>query len=242
MRRPKSDIPNGVTERVIRAFKEERSEAKDQWIGASSLIQLEVRECIRRGKVVGVRSYDREGCLQIETPLKNGKKHGREVYWNENGTVNFIEPYFEGKMHGTAKQYDLKGRIIGTYTMVHGTGHDVWRNQIADGPIHVSEIRSMRDGSMHGYEWWLNQDQRSVHEEKHWYEGKLQGVERSWRGGKLIRGFPKYWVRDKAVTKRQYVRAAQRDPTLPLFRLKDNSPRREFPLEIRRLLKARKKK
>lgn len=84
MRRLKSDIPNGVTERVIRAFKEERSEAKDQWIGASSLIQLEIRECIRRGKVVGQRSYDREGRLQIETPLKNGEKHGREIYWNEN--------------------------------------------------------------------------------------------------------------------------------------------------------------
>jgi hypothetical protein len=126
--------------------------------------------------------------------------------------------------------------------MNHGTGYDVWCSQIGDGPIYVSEIRSTRDGSLHGYEGWLNEDQRSVHDEKHWYEGKLHGVERSWHGKKLIRGYPNYWIRDKGVTKRQYIRAAQKDPTLPRFHLQDNSPRREFPLEIRRLLRARKKK
>jgi len=125
--------------------------------------------------------------------------------------------------------------------MVHGTGYDVWRNQIADGPVYASEIHSMRDGLMHGFEWWLNEDHRSVYEEKHWHEGKLHGVERFWVGKKLRRSYPKYWVQDKAVTKRQYVRAAQKDPTLPPFRVKDNSPTREFPPEIRRLLKAPRK-
>jgi hypothetical protein len=126
--------------------------------------------------------------------------------------------------------------------MVHGTGYDVWRGQIADGPVHVSEIHPMRDGLPHGFEWWLNEDQESVHEEKPWCEGKLHGVERFWVGGKLRRGYPKYWVRDKAVQRRQYVSAARKDPTLPPFRLKDNSPRREFPPEIRRLLKVPEKK
>lgn len=238
MRPPKSDIPAGVKERVVRPYSEERNEAKNKWIGPSSLIKLETRECICRGKVAGRRSYDREGRLSIETPLKDGKKHGREIFWNEDGTVNFIEPYFDGKIHGTAKQYQ-NGRLIGTYKMIHGTGDDVWRTQIADGPIYVSEIHSNRDGLFHGFVWWLEQDQQSVHEEKHFREGHLHGIEREWNfAGILRRGFPKYWVNDRAVTKRQYIAAERKDPTLPPFRLKDNSPKREFSPEIRRLLKA----
>jgi hypothetical protein len=230
MRRPKSDIPDGATERVIRVYQRNMG-----------LIRLEKRECISNRQLVGYRYYDDNGRLQIETPLKDGKKHGREFYWNEDGMLDLIEPYFEGKMHGTAKQYQ-NGKVIGTYKMVHGTGYDVWCNQIADGQVYVSEIHSMRDGSMHGFEWWLNEDHRSVHEERHWHKGKLHGVERFWVGKKLRRSYPKYWVQDKAVTKRQYVRAARKDVTLPPFLLKDSSPRREFPTEIRRLLTTPKKK
>jgi hypothetical protein len=121
--------------------------------------------------------------------------------------------------------------------MVYGTGYDVWRTQIADGPVYVSEIHSNRNGSLHGFVWWLEEDQKSVHEEKHWYEGKLHGIEREWNlDGKPRRGFPKYWVNDRAVSKRQYISAARKDPTLPPFRVKDNSPKREFPPEIRQSL------
>jgi hypothetical protein len=231
MRRPKSDIPDGATERVIQKYNRNMG-----------LIRLERRECTFNGELVGYRCYDDKGRLQIETPLEAGKKHGREIHWNDDGTLNFIEPYSHGKMHGAAKQYE-NGRVIGTYKMVHGTGYDVWRNQIADGPVYVSEIHSMRDGMSHGFEWWLNDDQKSVHEEKHWYEGTYHGIEREWHwSGKLRRGYPKYWIGGEAVTKRQYVRAARKDPTLPPFHVKENSPRRKFPLEIKRLLKMPKKK
>jgi hypothetical protein len=229
-----------ATERVSCAYKEIWNEAKGRSIGPSALIHLEVRECISDGKVVGTRAYDRERRLQIETPLKDGKKHGREIYWNDDGTLNFIEPYFEGKMHGTAKQYH-KGKVIGTYKMVHGTGYDVWLNQNADGPMHVSEIHSMRDGSMHGFEWWLDEGQKSVHEEKYWHEGRPHGVERMWSRGKLSRGYPKFWIQGREVKKSEYIHAAKKDPRLLPFRLKDNSPRREFPPEIRRLLRPPKK-
>ena len=145
-------------------------------------------------------------------------------------------------MHGIAKQYDGRGRIVGTYKMNHGTGYDIWRDQLQAWPIYVSEIHPMRDGLPHGFEWWLNQDQRSVCEEKHWFDGQWHGIEREWNfRNKLRRGYPKYWIRGEAVTKQQYLAAARKDATLPPFRLKDNSPKREFPPEIRRLLKVPKK-
>lgn len=232
MRRVKSDIPDGATERVIQKY--ERN---------MGLIRLERRECISNGQLVGYRCYDDKSRLQIETPLRDGKKHGREIYWYDEGAVLLVEPYYEGKLHGTAKQYDRKGRVVGMYAMVHGTGYDVWRDQIADGPVYVSEIHPMRDGMPHGFEWWLNEDQKSVHEERHWSEGRYHGIEREWHwSGKLRRGYPKYWIGGEAVTKRQYVRAARKEPTLPPFRVKDNSPRRDFPPEIKRLLKTPKKK
>lgn len=191
---------------------------------------------------MGFRYYDDHGRLQLETPMKDGKRHGREYTWDDDESLLSVEPYREGKCHGTAKQYGRDGRVVGTYKMVHGTRHDVWRNQFPDGPVYVSEIHSMCGGSMHGYERWLNVDQKSVHEEKHWREGKHHGIEREWNHrGKLSRGYPKYWNRDGAVTKRQYIAAACKDPRLPPFRLNDNSSKREFPPEIRRLLKAPKK-
>jgi len=226
VRRPKSDIPTGATERVVRKSKQ-----------TGPLVELGRRDCIFKGECVGYRTYDTKGRLQTETSLNDGKKHGREFTWNDDGSLLLVEPYFKGLIHGTAKQYDRRGRVIGAYKMVYGTGYDVWRTQIADGPVYVSEIHSSLNGSLHGFVWWLDEDQKSVHEEKHWYEGKLHGLEREWNfDGKLRRGFPKYWINDRAVSKRQYIAAARKDPTLPPFRVKDNSPKRKFPPEIRQLL------
>lgn len=170
--------------------------------------------------------------------MRDGKKHGREIDWDDDGTLVSVEPYFDGKIHGTGKQYDRHGRVIGTCKLVHGTGYDIWRNQISDGQFYVAEIHSNRNGSLDGFVSWLEPDQKSVHDEKHWCKGQLHGIDRERNfAGKLRRGFPKYWVHDRAVTKRQYIAAAREDPTLPRFRLKDNRPRREFPPEIRRLFK-----
>ncbi len=189
------------------------------------------------GKAVGRRVYSTQGQLILETPLRDSKKHGRELTWGDDGKLELVEPFYYGKIHGTAKQYDRGGRVIGTYQMVHGTGYDVWRNRYSDGPWYVSEIHSQRDGLLHGFVWWLEPDQQSVHDEKYWHDGKLHGIAREWNSaGRLRRGFPKYWVHDQAVTKRQYLAAARKDPTLPPFRLNDNRPRREFSPEIRRLL------
>src|SRR5882672_6175546 len=60
----------------------------------------------------------------------------------------------------------------------------------------VSEVHSLQDGVPHGYEWWLDADQRGVYHELHRCEGKYHGIERRWNHRrKLHRGYPKYWVR-----------------------------------------------
>jgi hypothetical protein len=226
MKQHKSDIPAGVTEVVIREYREE-----------GNLIHSRVTECILNNKVVGQRSYDSDGNLWRETPLKNGQRHGREYIWDETGALESVEPYVNGKIHGLAKQYNRNGKVIGTYRFVRGTGFDIWRYGRENGSIGISEIFCVQDGSLHGYEWWLRDDQRSVWHERHWQRGQYHGIERMWNAkGALKRGYPKYWVRGQTVDKRSYLKAANQDKSLPTYQEKDNRQQRKFPAEIENLL------
>src|SRR6266545_7418760 len=224
--KPKSDIPQAATEVEISEYRQEGQH-----------IYFRTTECFVNGRVVGQRAYDSDGTMRMETPLKNGKKHGREYIWYEDGALESIEPYVEGKLHGLAKQYGRKGNPIGTYRFVRGTGYDIWRYEEQDGSIGISEIFSVQDGSLHGYEWWLKTDQHSVWHERHWQQGNVHGIERMWNDKNgLKRGYPKYWIQGQKVSKRIYLKAAKEDKTLPKFQDKDNRPRRKFPIEIENLL------
>lgn len=225
--KPKSDIPENATEVEIRAYRQEGQH-----------IFFRTTECILNGQVVGQRSYDQDGRLTIETPLKNGKKHGREYIWDIfSGNLESVEPYVDGKLHGLAKQYGRKGKVIGTYRFVHGTGYDIWRYEREDGSVGISEIFTVQDGSLHGYEWWLKADQNSVWHERHWQHGEHHGIERMWNEkNSLKRGYPKYWIQGQKVSKRVYLNAAKQDTSLPPYRENDNRPQRKFPNEIENLL------
>ena len=218
MKRPKSDIPQNAVERRVEGY------------GG-------LTECVIDGLVLGRRVYNDKGGIVRETSLKDGKKHGNEIEWNDDGTLLSVEPYLEGQIHGLAKQYSRSGKIIGTYRFVRGTGYDIWRWEWWEGFAPVSEVHSMQDGVPHGYEWWLDPDQRSLDHERHWFEGNYHGIERKWNyRRKLRRGYPKYWIRGEVVTKRQYLKAVKSDKTLPRFRAQDNSPRRQFPPVIQKVL------
>ncbi|HZL18641.1 MAG TPA: hypothetical protein VFG23_12940 [Polyangia bacterium] len=75
---------------------------------------------------------------------------------------------------------------------------------------------------------------RQLSSETHFIDGKLHGIERSWGvSGKLDRGYPRYWVNDSRVTKRQYVVAAREDRSLPPFHERDNRTKRSLPARVR---------
>lgn len=226
MRQRSSDIPQNAVEVEICEYRQEGSH-----------IYFRGTECVLEDQVLGQRAYDSDGHLRVETPLKNGKKHGHEFIWDESGALESVEPYVDGKLHGLAKQYDRKGKIIGTYRLVHGTGYDIWRYESRDGSIRISEIHSLRDNLPHGFEWWLKADQRSVWHERHWQQGRVHGIERMWNDkGGLKKGYPKFWIQDQAVRKRIYLKAAEQDNSLPKYREKDDLPQRRFPDEIENLL------
>src|SRR6266550_5975249 len=90
-------------------------------------------EYVVAGRIVGRRVYNEKGRIVRETSLKDGKKHGNEIEWDDDGTLLSVEPYFKGQIHGLAKQYGRSGKVIGTYRFVHGTGYDIWRYDCWEG-------------------------------------------------------------------------------------------------------------
>ena len=220
MKHYRSSIPKAARERVTATF-------------VTGPQRYKV-ECVLNGKVVGIRYFHETGELEDEFPLKNGVIHGIVYRSVIPGKLLSAEPYSNGFLHGKARQWSDDGKLMGTYTMRHGTGIDLWWCQFSEnGFPHLSEARYIKDGKWHGFEWWLNVDQKSVREERHFQNDLMHGIERTWnRQGRLHRGYPKYWVNNVRMTKRQYLRACAKDPTLPPFREADNHSRRKFPPEV----------
>ena len=220
MKHYRSSIPQNAEERVVATRLSGRQRFKTEYI--------------LNGEVVGVRQFDENGQLEFERPMKNGVTHGT-LYNVVDGVVTFAEPYRNGLAHGIAKQWSIDGEPIGFYTMRQGTGLDLWRCEANwdNGRVFLSEVRYVKEGKWHGFEWWLNEDQKSAHTEHHFWENLQHGIERRWNSrGRLSRGYPQYWVNNKRITKREYLRACGEDPNLPRFRESDNRPRRKFPSEV----------
>ncbi len=231
MKNYRSSIPKAARERVVSTHESNGEKQKAEYL--------------LNGKVVGVRQFDVDGEIATETPFKNGVIHGI-VYCFESGPdgrarVNFAEPYRNGLAYGTARQWSLDGeKLIGTYTMKHGTGLDLWRNWDYERKhYYLSEARYLEDGKWHGFEWWLDEDQTTVFEEHHFWKNLQHGIQREWNNeGRLRRGFPRYWLNNERVTKRKYLRAQASDRSLPPFRAADNLPRRNFPPEVMAAIKS----
>jgi antitoxin component YwqK of YwqJK toxin-antitoxin module len=223
----KSGIPQNAIEKLVAENKTNLSQGH------------RVVDCFVAANHVGRRVYNQDGILIVETPMKAGLKHGREITWDDEANLLSIEPYRNGKIHGTAKQYGRNGKIIGIYKLQHGTGLDIWRQEDENNKVFVSEIHSLQDGVPNGYEWWFTSSRRDLMHERHWQRGKLHGIERVWnRKGKLRRGYPKFFIEDQVVSKRKYVAMALLDKTLPIFQEKDNLPARKLPAEVRKIMRA----
>lgn len=183
------------------------------------------------GQRVGARGFDAEGNLQGDCGWRDGQLHGTSYRIDTPGRLLSATPYSRGLEHGIARQWGEDGRLLGTYRMHHGTGIDLWWGETWRKPRrrYLAEVCFHRRGQPHGFEWWINEDQVSVNEERHWRDGQKHGIERDWNlKGRLRQGYPKYFVAGQQVPRRQYIKAAASDASLPQFRKAENRPRRIF--------------
>jgi len=233
-KRYKSDIPDDAVEILVSPYKREGT-------AESGRICYENRVCTLAGEIVGYRQYDEGGTLMIETPIKDGKPHGVKYFWDDDNDDNgpylhLTEPHQNGLVHGTASQWAHDGTLMGTYTLLHGTGYDLWRNFDEHGHLYLAEVHAMKDGGPHGYEWWVCVDQRTIFHEVHWKDGQRHGIERQWDEDKLDPGYPKFHVNDMAVGKDAYIEKRKADSSLPEYRVEDDRNERIFPDEILRAM------
>lgn len=204
------ELPKDAVERVKERWPDGRPRGAEYWVGE---------------ELVFTRYWDDEGQLIQHDSWRGGKRHGPNLSWYDNGVLAAETFYVDGLEHGIARQYDWDGKLIGTYEMDHGTGADLWYWEAGQ----LAEERYYCAGLRHGIERWWGSDAR-IWDEQHYHHGEAHGVFRRWNSrGSLRRGFPKYFVNGAQVTKRQYLRAAAHDPTLPPFRIEENDPTREPP-------------
>lgn len=230
-KRYNSDIPAKAAEQIAEPG---RSIGGAMW--------SEKRECTVDGVVAGYRNYDIDGNLWLETPIRNGRKHGTEYSWDigDNGPIlSLSEPYENGLVHGTARQWAPDGTILGTYTLTHGTGYDVWRGYDDHGQVYIAEIHAYKDGYPHGFEWWLNDDQTISSENHYKYKVGLHGIERRWNSdGSLETDYPKFYIDNEFVGKSAYLSRQTDDPDLPDYAEADDKNVRKFPDDVLASMKS----
>lgn len=224
MRRFRSSIPARARARVVGRHPSGAPERVKYVVGRS---------------IVGYRLFDSDGELQLDYGMRRGRRHGREYRLDLPGKLLSATAYRSGVENGVARQWSDDGRLIGSYRMKNGTGVDLWWQDGLTKPRrpYLAEVHFMLKGHRHGFEWWLNEDQQSVYQERHWSLDDAHGIEREWNEkGTLRPGFPKFYVRGRRVTRKVYERERVRDRSLPPYRIEDNQPQREFPPVIARRL------
>jgi antitoxin component YwqK of YwqJK toxin-antitoxin module len=181
-------------------------------------------------ELVWRRTYETDGRLIHEQGYRDGLAHGVSRDWHDNGILSHETYFLYGREHGTSQQYNDSGQLIGTYTMVHGTGLDRWYQQHDGYPVALAEERQYQNGYRHGFErwYWEPSSDGAIWQEKHFKEDTEHGIFREWStNGRLRRGFPQYFVNGEKVSKRRYLTACKHDPSLPPFRLDDNNFHRD---------------
>jgi hypothetical protein len=130
---------------------------------------------------------------------------GPNRHWHDNGILEEEHFYIAGLEHGVSRQWDREGKLLGTYDMKYGTGI-----------------------SKH----WAENGQL-VHEMSY-VDGQFCGRSRTWfEDGELVG--TQFWIRNQKVSKKKYLEACKKDPTLP--RYEDNEPEREEPEIIGKYVK-----
>jgi hypothetical protein len=196
------------------------------------------RSEFRRGReLVAIMLWEPGGLPAWGWGVRKGKMHGLSVEWHFDGSVCYVEHWRNGMPHGVARQFDNHGNLLLETRYVNGTGVDLYcgscwsKDNHPRTPWRLSEEHRLIDGGRQLTRWW-NSDERTVHGEEQYRAGVPHGVFREWNdAGKLRRGFPRYFVAGKQVTKRCYLAALHQDPSLPPYRARDDKPRRELAAE-----------
>lgn len=62
--------------------------------------------------------------------MRAGIPHGHAYCFYPNGQLEEVQPYRNGKMHGTGKQWSEQGDLLITWQLTDNTGLDLWCDSV----------------------------------------------------------------------------------------------------------------
>jgi antitoxin component YwqK of YwqJK toxin-antitoxin module len=162
---------------------------------------------------VGVRYYwdNDKTKIHSEELVKDGKKHGLQREWYENGQLKSESPFKDGEMNGKFKQWSPSGKLLGVSVMTAGTG--TWKTWYPSGrPEYVKPFKAGKpDGEQKIYF-----DTGKLQQTITYKDGEPHGISKIWdRNGNLVEGSPLYYIRGDKVAKENYEKACATDESLP---------------------------
>ena len=133
------------------------------------------------------RYYYRNGRIHTESRERAGNLHGAYRVWHRNGQLAEELRYRDGLMHGVSRDWNETGRLLGSFTMVNGSGLQRYWHENGQLKMEISS----RNGKFHGRcRDWL-------------------------RDGTLIR--ENYLINNQNVTRAAYLKAARKNSDLPQY-------------------------
>jgi len=141
------------------------------------------------------KSYHANGQLSWQATIKNGKPFGIVRQWHDNGVLERECFCDEDDLeHGVVKTWNKDGKLLGECSFDHGTG--------------VSKS-------------WYENDQ--LESETYCVRGKDCGRSRMWgEDGTLMS--VNYYLNGSKVTKKKYLEACKKDPSLPRYNDDESEP------------------
>lgn len=174
------------------------------------------------GRIVARVTHHDNGHPRLLCHLdEEGRKHGLERYFFEDGSIQWETRHVHGLQHGLQRDWDRDGKLLCATRFVRGTGRDLWWG----GGDHLAELREYVDGQLHGIEqWWLSP--KILWQETWYFRSQEHGISREWDDRRLAAGFPRFFVYGSRVSRAVYQEHAISDPTLPPYIEAEDRPNR----------------
>jgi len=133
------------------------------------------------------RQFFPNGRIKSEVTYVNGQLTGISRAWHENGVLESEMPIVDGSVEGLVKQWNEDGELLGSYAICNGTG--VQKTWYQNGKLmgEIAQVSGQRTGRLRAY----------------FEDGELAAET--------------YWIKNREVSKRKYLEACARDPSLPRY-------------------------
>ncbi len=109
---PRPQIPSSAQEKITHFDERGAKGTSEFWLD---------------GRLVGRASWESDGTPSIAGGIRDGVRVGYHIEYRD-GTVSYAEPFKNGLVHGWAKQFDSRGRLIFMSPFNCGAGTDYWCN------------------------------------------------------------------------------------------------------------------